>query len=697
MKWNGSTRLGIHTKVEGKRSVMTRLANLLLLATMLAFVSNGQTTKPAPAAPDNKAEAYYNFAMGHLYAELAGAYGNRSDYLTKAIEYYKAALKRDPSAGFLAEELTDLYIQAGRLRDAVVEAEDMLKQNPDNIEARRILGRIYTRMIGDTQQGKIDENMLRKSIEQYQKITQIEPKDVDAWLTLGRLYKASSNSPEAEKAYNKALALDPASEDALTGLAIVYSDLGDTAKAVEKLKQLTDRNPNPRTLLALGSSYEQLRDYRAAAQVYRRALELQPENSRVKRALAQDLLYSEEYDEALKLFDEIATEDPRDPQVQLRIAEIYRQKHDFAKARAALEKAKQQDGNSLEVRYDEVNLLDAEGKTDQALALLKGIIEETSKKSYSAAEKANRAMLLERLGMLYRSSNRTQDAVQAFRQILDLDPDGGTRASVQIIDAYRTARDYKSARQEADAAIRKYPKDRTVKLVRASLLADMGMTDEAVADVRSLLTGERDRDTWLSLAQIYEKGKRYPEEGKALDEAEKLSPNKPDQVTVWFMRGAMYEKMKDFDRAEAAFRRVVESDPDNSSALNYLGYMLADRDVRLEEAFKLVSKALELEPQNGAYLDSLAWVDYRLNKLAEAENLLLRALDKIGSDPTVHDHLGDVYFKQGKTRDAIIQWQASLKEWESSSQAEADPAEIAKVAKKLEGAKVKLARETGAK
>ena len=60
---------------------MTRLANLLLLATMLAFVSNGQTTKPAPAAPDNKAEAYYNFAMGHLYAELAGAYGNRSDFL----------------------------------------------------------------------------------------------------------------------------------------------------------------------------------------------------------------------------------------------------------------------------------------------------------------------------------------------------------------------------------------------------------------------------------------------------------------------------------------------------------------------------------------------------------------------------------------------------------------------------------------
>ena len=681
---------------------MTRSANLLIFGTVLAFVSSalsGQTPKPAatPGTPDKKADAYYNFAMGHLYAELAGAYGNRGDYLTKAIEFYRAALKEDPGAGFLAEELTDLYIQAGRLRDAILEAEEMLKQSPDNIEARRILGRIYTRMIGDPQQGKLNEEMLHKATDQYLKIVQTEPKDVDAWLTLGRLYKAASNSVESEKAYNKALTLDPSSEDALTGLAIVYSDLGDTAKAIEKLKQLTDRNPNPRTLMALGSSYEQMRDYRTAAQVYRRALELQPDNSRVKRALAQDLLFSEEYDESLKLFEQLAAEDPRDAGLQLRIAENWRGKRDFAKARTALEKAKQLDGNSLEVRYDEVNLLDAEGKTDQAIALLKGIIEDTARKSYSASEKANRAMLLERLGMLYRAANRPQEAVAMFRQIVDLDPDGGSRASVQMIDTYRMARDYKAAQQEADEAIRKFPKDRMVVTVHASLLADLGKTDQAAAELRALLNGDRDRDTWLALAQVYEKGKRYADETKALDEADKLSTSKQDKATVAFMRGAMYEKAKDFDRAEAEFRKVLENDPDNTNALNYLGYMFADRGVKLDEAHRLISRALVLDPQNGAYLDSLAWVNYKLNKLAEAESLLLRALEKIGTDPTVHDHLGDVYLKQGKTRDAIIQWQASLKEWESSSQAEADPVEVAKVSKKLESARVKLARETGAK
>ena len=673
---------------------MTRSANLLFAVILVALVSNGQTKPAAPSAPD-KAGAYYNFAMGHLYAELAGAYGNRSDYLTKAIEYYRTALKKDPSAAFLAEELTDLYIQAGRIKDAVTEAEDLLKQNPSNVEARRILGRIYTRMIGDAAAGKIDEQMLRKATEQYQKITETDPRDVDAWLTLGRLYKAASNSVEAEKAYTKALALEPNSEEALTGLAIVYSDVGDTSKAIEKLKQLTDRNPNPRTLMALASSYEQVRDYRTAAQVYRRALELQPDNGRLKRALAQDLLFTEDYDEALKLYNQIVAEEPRDAQAQLRMAEIYRQKRDFTKARAALDKAKELDGNSLEVRYDEVNLLDAEGKPAEAVALLKGVIDDTARKSYSASEKSNRAMLLERLGMLYRSTNRFPEAVASFRQIVDLDPDGGSRASVQIIDTYRMARDYKAAEQEANAAVRKYPKERMVKMVRASLLADLGRTDEAAAEMRSLLTGERDRDTWLALAQVYEKGKRYGEEAKALDEAEKLSPSPPDKATVSFMRGAMYEKMKDYDRAEAEFRKVLAMDPDNASALNYLGYMLADRNVRLEEAGRLIGRALELDPQNGAYLDSLGWVNYRMNKLPEAEDLLLRALDKIGNDPTVHDHLGDVYFKQGKTRDAIMQWQASLKEWESASHAESDPAEVAKVTRKLEGAKVRLAKESG--
>ena len=119
----------------------------------LAFSQPAAPAAPAQSATDTKsaekAAAYYNFAMGHLYSELAGAFGNRSDYTNKAIDHYRQAMKLDPSASFLSEELTDLYIQAGRIKDAVTEAEDLLKQNPNNLDARRLLGRIYARLIGD--------------------------------------------------------------------------------------------------------------------------------------------------------------------------------------------------------------------------------------------------------------------------------------------------------------------------------------------------------------------------------------------------------------------------------------------------------------------------------------------------------------------------------------------------------------------
>jgi len=232
-----------------------------------------------------------------------------------------------------------------------------------------------------------------------------------------------------------------------------------------------------------------------------------------------------------------------------------------------------------------------------------------------------------------------------------------------------------------------------VKLVHASLLSDQGKTDEAVAELRKLLTGEKDRETQLAIAQVYEKGKRFGDMAKALDAAEKLSESNSDKQQVIFMRGAMFERTKDYDAAEAEFRKVLAMDPQNAGALNYLGYMLADRNIRLDEAQTMISKAVQLDPQNGAYLDSLGWVYYRQNRLDEAADYLQRALQKILKDPTVHDHLGDVYFKQGKIREAVAQWQHSLKEYEANTQSDVDPTEMANISKKLESARVRMAKE----
>jgi tetratricopeptide (TPR) repeat protein len=673
---------------------MSSLQFPLLLALIAACLPAASAQTPAAAKSADKSAAYYHYSLAHLYSELAGATQNRSDYVTKAVENYRLAMKEDPGVAFLSDELSDLYIQSGRLRDGVLEAEDALKQNPNDVNARRILGRIYTRMIGDSQQGRVDENMLKKAIEQYQKIAELSPKDTDTWLMLGRLQKIASNSVESEKAYKKVLEQEPENEDALTGLAMVYVDLGNNKAASDLLRRVAEKSPSLRTLTALAGAYEQMHDYPLAAETLKKTLEVAPGNIEIKRAYAEDLLRSDKLAEALQTYQEVVTEDPRDAQSYLRMSQIYRQQRDFAKAHEAAGKAKAIDPANMEVQYNEVNLLDAEGKTSQAISLLQQLLTDSKKRSYQAPEKANRVMLLERLALLYRGNDQPKEAIETFRQEAEVDPDTGARTSANIIDTLRMAKDFKKATDEADAAVKKYPDDRLVRMVHASLLADLGKTNEAAAEMTKLLDGKNDRETYVSLAQVYEKGKNFPEMAKALDAAEKLSNSKDDKEDIAFRRGAMYEREKKYDLAEQEFRKVLELNPSNASALNYLGYMLADRNLRLPEAQQMVSKALAADPANGAYLDSLGWVYYRMDKLQEAETYLLQAMERYAKDPTVHDHLGDVYFKEGRIRDAIKQWDASLKEWENAAPSESEPNEIAKVQKKLEDAKVRLAKET---
>ena len=647
---------------------------------------------PTPKAGD-KAAAYYHYSLGHLYGELAGAYGNKGDYLNRAIDNYRLALKADPGASFISEELSDLYIQSGRLREAVTEAEDALKQNPNDIGARRILGRIYTRNIGDSQAGKLNEEMLKKAIEQYTKIAEAQPDDPDTWLMLGRLQKIAQSSVDAEKAYKKVLELEPDNEDALTGLAVVYSDLGDSKRASELLQRVVEKSPSLRTLTALAGQYEQTHDYALAAETLRKTLEVAPGNIEVKRAYAQNLLMSDQVDLALKTYEELAGEDSKDATAWLRISAIYRQKKDFAKARDAIAKAKNVDPNNLDVKYAEVNLLEAEGKPAEALSELKDLVTATERRNYSTGERANRAVLLERLGLMYRGQEKYQEAVDTFRKIGELDPDMIGRAGAQIADTWRLAKQFPKALQEANTATEKAPNDRVLRAVRASILAELGKTDEAAAELKKLLDGKNDRETYISLAQVYDKAKKFDEMEKAISEADKLSTDKEDKESIAFMRGAMYEKMKRYDAAEAEFRKVLDLNPKNSSALNYLGYMLADRNQKLPEALALIQRAVDMDPNNGAYLDSLGWAQFRSGNLQQAEQSLRRAMESYSKDPTVHDHLGDVYFKMGRVRDAITQWQASLTEWARTSPSENDPIEVAKVQKKLENARVRQAKE----
>jgi len=129
---------------------------------------------------------------------------------------------------------------------------------------------------------------------------------------------------------------------------------------------------------------------------------------------------------------------------------------------------------------------------------------------------------------------------------------------------------------------------------------------------------------------------------------------------VQFSLAASLERSGHFNEAAAQFNSLLQREPDNASALNYLGYMYADSGINLQESLQLIEKAVDIDPDNGAYLDSYAWVLYRLGRLSEAEGMIKRAADVLSSDAVIHDHYGDILAAMGRRDEAAVRWRRAL-------------------------------------
>ena len=175
--------------------------------------------------------------------------------------------------------------------------------------------------------------MVQRAIEQFKKLSEVAPKEVDTWLNLGRLYKLAHNSNESEASYKKVLEIEPEHEEALVGLAMVYSDLGDQPRAADMLRRVVAKNPSVRTLTALGRTYEQEKEYAQAAEIFKQALGMSPDNSSLKFSVAENLLLADRVDEAVKVFQELEQDDAKDYRPSLRLSQIYRQQGKFAEAK----------------------------------------------------------------------------------------------------------------------------------------------------------------------------------------------------------------------------------------------------------------------------------------------------------------------------------------------------------------------------
>ena len=591
--------------------------------------------KPAAATSSNTpdhARSYYHFMLARRYKELAEAY-NRTDYIDRAVSEYKQAIEADPDSLFLRTELAELYSLSGHTNEGIAAAEDVLKKDPDYPDAHRLLSRIYYHML-DTSQGAtgVPKENLSKAIEHLEALTRVDPKDSDSILLLGHLYRVNNEPKKAEEAFRKVLQTDPSSKVGLANLSEIYIQNGDFDQAIETLNRIPDGDMDSQLFGMLGYSYSQTQQYDKAIGVYEKVLAQDPDNNNLRRYYAEALLSAGKNTAAREQLQKILKGEPEDGLSYKRLAMIDREEGRFDDARQELEKAKSLSADDLEIPYQQALLESTVGNSDKAVEILKDLVKQSERPEgkYTVPEANNRALFLERLGLVYREQVKYPQAMEIFKQIQALGPLQEPRAELLIIETLRLEHQPEKAMAEADAAVKNYPKNQDLVITRATMMGEAGRVDEAVAQLQALLTHRPiDRSIYISIAQVYLQAKRFDAAEQAIQKALDLSPNPEDQEFALFVQGSIFERQKKYDQAEQTFKRVLSVDPLNSSASNYLGYMLADRGVRLDESVKYIQKALELEPGNAAYLDSLGWAYFKMGRYDLAENPLEKAATRI--------------------------------------------------------------------
>jgi len=646
------------------------------------------------AGNTQQSDLYYAIMMGRL-KELQFEESGSAGAADESIAFYKKALQIAPHAAVILERLAEIDAKSQHTADAITEAQAALQQDPGNADAHRLLARIYVRSLSDQSVGAAQQEYLTKAVQQFEAVLQLDPKDTYSALWLARLYGFENQPDRAEKVLRGILQRDSQNEPALEQLSQLLLDEGRTKEAVGLLNKAADQTASPDVYGMLGDAYSRMHDFAKAEAAYRKAVEGDPTDASHRHGLAQVLMAQEKYADALAQFKKLTQLEPNSADNYLRMAELQRRLGQYDDAQTSLAHAKQLAPGSLEVQYNQALLYEDEGRFNDAAKLFADAIASMKAHNKGQENTSALALLYEQLGHAYRRAHNYSAAIDTFEDMSKLSPDAAKRAQLLLIDTYRADHQIDKAIALTQTARAASPKDQDLTITLAMLYGEKSETAMATRLLRGLLKGDAsDQTIYLEMAEVQENGKKFADAEQSAQKAERLAKEPADKQSAWFMLGAIYERQKKYAQAEAQFRRVLDADPNNAPVLNYYGYMLADRGVRVAEATSLIQRALKVDPNNGAYLDSLGWAYFRQNRLTEAEQCLRKAIERQGNDPTILGHLGDVYLKLGDTQQAAETFERALAQWHKAAPADYEPAKVNELDAQLKKLKKRLAQKS---
>jgi tetratricopeptide (TPR) repeat protein len=660
------------------------LAVVFSVSIPLAAEQAGGSRQPAsaPTPPDKIAEAYNQFLLGHRLEE--------KDDESGAIAAFKRAMELDPSAAEIPAELASVYLRQNKVQEAMSAAEQSLKIAPANRDANRVLGTIYAALSETTRENargraanRADEN-LTKAIHHFELASDKSGGEADPNVraTLARLYVRAAMYDKAIPLLTDLVNQEPGWQDGPMMLAEAYAGAGRAADAIAWLEQRTAEDE--RMLPALADFYERERRWSDAAGAYARILRRNPRSIDVKTRYASALLNAGGKENAAKARDaltEIVAARATEARPLYLLSQAQRRLGDFSAAEASARKLVTLNRKSPWGYYALAEALEARHDYQAVVDELAPIVAEFRGKT--ADTSFDVGILLPHLGFAYQELGQNEKAIATFDEAHKLSPDDAAVASY-LVEANIAAKKYAAAIDVARSALAQNPDDLRLLRLQAQALRHTGKADQGIALLeKAAKTHADDPLAYISLAQAYADADRGAQAVKVLQDAQAKFP---DNDSVAFELGTVYDKQKRFGDAEASFRAVLARDPENAAALNYIGYMLAERGERLDESVNFLKKALQIEPDNGSYLDSLGWAYFKSDKLDLAAENLKRAADQLPANSVIQDHYGDVLTRLGRLDEAIAAYTRALN-------GDGDSIDKSEIDKKIRTAKQKLPKK----
>lgn len=488
---------------------------------------------------------------------------------------------------------------------AVAYYREAVRDDPSSLHLRTELARALLKA------GENDE-----ALETVLAVIEAAPRDVMALVLLGDIYRYSGDAENAIGAYKRAVRVDPDRTDVWIRLGSMHQARKEyrvAEKAYEKVRELGSHSFM--ATYYLGNLYLEKGDLEGARRYFEEITRDRPEFEPPYVSLGYIAEQMEEWDTAVENYRAALAINPDNRQVRERLAGVLVKSDSYQGAIREFQRMSEANPQDVDIHF-QMGVLHVENE----------MYEKAEKEFLQVLDAApDNVSALYYLGIVYQELGRFDDAIVRLKQVINASP-SEVRAYLQLAYLYGQT-------ERMDQAIETY---------------------EEVLEFRQDLP-----EIYLYLGAALIQADRLDKARETLDKGLELASEegKPDFL---FNLAVVEEKEGNFEEMVRLLKETIALNPEHAEALNYLGYSYAEMGIQLDEAIELIKRALKLKPDSGYIRDSLAWAFYKKGMYSEALEEQLKAVKDLEEDPTVYDHLGDIYLKIGRPDDAEASWRKAL-------------------------------------